>query len=225
MFKTLLVSGLIASGLAAPGMIFNCGDNLQVLSEEPVKDQLAVFLGPTTRGGNPRAGENCDEYPFASTSDADARGQVTKCVINRHNDRQGNIIQQYTTGTCNSQPCQFIVGFGNPAANGVQYCQAYNDPHGQCINNQTAQICKNGGPDVRPATKKRSELEPIAQAALFRMASGMDVLLPIDTVLNSTWVHPTPRNMTMKAWVEENDEDEDHIAWDFVEDFVATRLD
>ncbi|KAI4697857.1 uncharacterized protein J4E84_000990 [Alternaria hordeiaustralica] len=180
-----------------------------VLSEEPVKDQLAVFLGPTV----------------AATSDADARGQVTKCVINRHNDRQGNIIQQYTTGTCNSQPCQFIVGFGNPAANGVQYCQAYSDPHGQCINNQTAQIYKNGGPDVRPATKKRSELEPIAQAALFRMASGMEVLLPIDTVLNSTWVHPTPRNMTMKAWVEENDEDEDHIAWDFVEDFVATRLD
>ena len=49
--------------------------------------------------------------------------------------------------------------------------------------------------------------------------------IAIDTVLNSTWVHPTPRNMTMKAWVEENDEDEDHIAWDFVEDFVATRLD
>jgi len=124
----------------------------------------------------------------------------------------------------------------------VQYCQAYNDPHGQCINDQTAQIYKNGAPDVRPATKKRSELEPIAQAALFRMASGMEVLLrkscfyppwltspniriAIDTVLNSTWVHPTPRNMTMKAWVEENDEDEDHIAWDFVEDFVATRLD
>lgn len=90
---------------------------------------------------------------------------------------QGRIIQEYYTGTCNSQPCQFIVGFGNPAANGVQYCQAYNDPHGQCINDQTAQIYKNGAPDVRPATKKRSELEPIAQAALFRMASGMEVLL------------------------------------------------
>jgi len=90
---------------------------------------------------------------------------------------QGRIIQQYYTGTCNSQPCQFIVGFGNPAANGVQYCQAYNDPHGQCINNQTARIYKNGAPDVRPATKKRSELESIAQAALFRMASGMEVLL------------------------------------------------
>ncbi|KAI4655826.1 hypothetical protein J4E93_000541 [Alternaria ventricosa] len=261
MFKTLLISGLIASGLAAPGMIFNCGDNLQDICNNMcwgaycTRPSFGVTLnydryGGTgnrdsaigrarqrsagclprpnrcsTRGGNPRAGENCDEYPFASTSDADAGGQVTKCVINRHNDRQGRIIQQYTTSTCNSQPCQFIVGFGNPAANGVQYCQAHNDPHGQCINNQTAQIYKNGAPDVRPATKKRSELEPIAQAALFRMASGMEVLLPIDTILNSTWVHPTPRNMTMKAWVEENDEDEDHIAWDFVEDFVATRLD
>jgi len=56
-------------------------------------------------------------------------------------------------------------------------------------------------------------------------STSADNRIAIDTVLNSTWVHPTPRNMTMKAWVEENDEDEDHIAWDFVEDFVATRLD
>lgn len=57
------------------------------------------------------------------------------------------------------------------------------------------------------------------------LSTSADIPIAIDTVLNSTWVHPTPRNMTMKAWVEENDEDEDHIAWDFVEDFVAIRLD
>lgn len=41
-----------------------------------------------TSGGNPHAGENCDEYPFASTSDADKGGQVSKCVISKHNSRK-----------------------------------------------------------------------------------------------------------------------------------------
>jgi hypothetical protein len=40
-----------------------------------------------------------------------------------------------------------------------------------------AKIYKNGAPDIRPATKKRSELELVAQSALFRMSSGMEVLL------------------------------------------------
>lgn len=43
-----------------------------------------------TSGGNPRAGENCDEYPFASTSDADKGGQVSKCVISKHNSRKSS---------------------------------------------------------------------------------------------------------------------------------------
>lgn len=51
-----------------------------------------------------------------------------------------------------------------------------------------------------------------------------DLHLAIDTLLNTTFVHPTARNNTMKTWVEDNDEDEDHIDWKFVEDFVATRL-
>ena len=41
MFKTLLVSGLIASGLAAPGMIFNCGDNLQ--GKRPCIPESALY--------------------------------------------------------------------------------------------------------------------------------------------------------------------------------------
>lgn len=52
-----------------------------------------------------------------------------------------------------------------------------------------------------------------------------DLHIAIDTLLNTTFVHPTARNSTMKAWVEDNDEDEDHIDWMFVEDFVATKLD
>ncbi|OWY57763.1 pretoxin hint domain protein [Alternaria alternata] len=260
LFKTLVITSLIGSGIAAPGMIFNCADNMQDICNNMcwgaycTKPSFGATLkydryGGTgkrdsdigkarqksagclprpnrcsTSGGNPRAGENCDEYPFASTSDADKGGQVSKCVISRHNSRQGRIIQQYYGSSCNSQPCKFIVGFGNPAAAGVQYCQAYSNPHGKCINNQIAKIYKNGAPDVRPTTKKRSELEPVAQSALFRMSSGMEVLLPIDTLLNTTFVHPTARNNTMKTWVEDNDEDEDHIDWKFVEDFVATRL-
>lgn len=42
--------------------------------------------------------------------------------------------------------------------------------------------------------------------------------------MNETFYHPTPRNATMKAWVEENDDDEALIEWDFIEDVVAARL-
>ena len=90
---------------------------------------------------------------------------------------QGNIIKDYYQNSCNSQNCQFIITFGNPGAAGVKYCQAYSDPHGQCINDQVAKIYKNGAPDVRPATRKRSELEPVAQSAMFLMSSGMEVLM------------------------------------------------
>ncbi|KAH9822819.1 pretoxin hint domain protein [Teratosphaeria destructans] len=247
MFGKLTFASLLGYGLAQPGMIFNCADNLQDICNNMcwgaycTRPSFGVTLnydryGGTgdrsgavgrarTNGGNPRAGENCDEYPFASTSDADKGGQVTKCVVSRHNSRQGNIIQQFYANTCNNQACQFTVTFGNPTAPGVQYCEAYNDPHGQCINDQVAPIYKNGAPDVRPASKKRSELEVKAQAALFLMSSGMKVLMPIDTLVNSTFVHPTPRNHSMKAWVEDNDEDEDLIEWDFIEDVVAARLD
>ncbi|KAF2766355.1 hypothetical protein EJ03DRAFT_354068 [Teratosphaeria nubilosa] len=261
MFGKLHFASLSGYGLAAPGMIFNCADNLQDVCNNMcwgaycTRPSFGATLnydryGGTgdcnsdvgkarvrsagclpipnrcsTNGGNPRAGEDCDEYPFASTSDADKGGQVSKCVISRHKSRQANIIKQYYANSCNNQNCQFIITFGNPAASGVQYCQAYNDPHGQCINNEIAQIYKNGAPDVRPASKKRSELEPEAQAALFLMSSGMEVLMPIDTPVNSIFVHPTPFNASMKAWVEENDEDEDLIKWHFVEDLVAARLD
>ncbi|KAK4992344.1 hypothetical protein LTR66_006302 [Elasticomyces elasticus] len=261
MFRGLLLAGLLGYGLAAPGMIFNCADNLQDICNNMcwgaycTRPSFGVTLnydryGGTgnrnsdigkarqksagclprpnrcsTKGGNPRAGENCDEYPFASTSQADQGGQVSKCVISRHNSRQGNIIGEYYTNTCKGKDCQFIITFGNPAAAGVQYCQAYSDPHGQCINDQVAPIYKNGAPDVRPAGKKRSDLEPEAQAAMFLMASGMELLMPIDTPINTTFFHPTARNATMKAWVEDNDDDEDLVEWDFVEDLVAARLD
>lgn len=53
----------------------------------------------------------------------------------------------------------------------------------------------------------------------------LTLCLAIETELNSTWLHPVPVNATMKAWVEENDEDEALIDWTFEEDVVAMRLD
>ena len=53
----------------------------------------------------------------------------------------------------------------------------------------------------------------------------MSFFLAIDTPLNSTWLHPVPVNASMKAWVEDNDEDEDLIDWDFEEDIMTARLD
>lgn len=52
------------------------------------QDKLTAFEKTNHDPPNKRAGENCDEYPFASTSEADLGGQVSKCVIQRHNSRK-----------------------------------------------------------------------------------------------------------------------------------------
>ncbi|QIX01353.1 hypothetical protein AMS68_006870 [Peltaster fructicola] len=256
----LILLALASQALAAPGVIFNCADNLQDVcanmcwgayctrpsfgvtlnydryggtgnrnSPTGVARQKSAGCAPrpnrcSTKGGNKKAGQNCDEYPFASTSDADKGGQVSKCVIIGHNSRQGNILKQYYQGTCGGKDCQFIITFGNPAGAGVRYCQAYNDPHGQCINDMPEQIYKNGKPDVRPASKKREE-DDYHQSNRVLMASGMEVLVPMGTPLNTTLMQPVARNATMKAWVEDNDEDEDLIEWDFEEDHIVAILD
>ncbi|KAI0379782.1 hypothetical protein F5Y04DRAFT_282577 [Hypomontagnella monticulosa] len=165
---------------------------------------------------NPKAGENCDEYPFASTKDADKGGQVTKCVISRHNSRQGKIIKDYVQSSCGGKPCTFIVGFGNPAASGVKYCMAYQDRYNKCVPDQT--IFKNGKPDIRPPKSKRDLDNSTATipGGLYLLKSGMKVAFGEHLDIGTLTKRAEPRNATLAR--------REDIAWDFHDDEIVARL-
>ncbi|KAI1482410.1 hypothetical protein F4774DRAFT_407018 [Daldinia eschscholtzii] len=174
------------------------------------------------------SGKNCDEYPFASTSDADKGGQVNKCVVSGHNSRQGNIIKNYVSSTCNNQRCSFIVGFGNPGAQGVKYCNAYSDPYNQCI--PDGSIFKNGKADVRPpqpAPKRRGvgDSTVALPGGLYLLKSGMRVSFGENLDIGTKTKRAEPRNATLARRAEDGLEDEEDVHWDFHDDEIAARLD
>ncbi|KAL0259297.1 hypothetical protein SLS55_005033 [Diplodia seriata] len=134
---------------------------------------------------------------------------------------QGNIIGQYTQNTCGGKDCQFIVGFGNPAAANVKYCMAYSDRYNKCI--PDGSIFKNGKPDVRPPPAKRDG-NATQIGGMYLMKSGMKVAFGANLDIGTKTKHATPKNSTMLAWVDDNDEDEEHVEWDFLDDEVVEKL-
>nr|POE75142.1 hypothetical protein CFP56_63377 [Quercus suber]POE94779.1 hypothetical protein CFP56_17016 [Quercus suber] len=208
MFKGLVLVSLIGYGLAAPGMIFNCADNLQGRSTRASRsvNKLTQIELYTDICDNMCWGAYCTRPSFGVTLNYDRYGgtgnrnsavgrarQTSAGCLPRPNRCSARTVtsipsqvhrtpmladRSQSVSLADTTPdCQFIVTFGNPAAANVHYCQAYSDPSNLCINNQTALIYKNGAPDVTPTSKKRSELEPQAQSAMFLMASGMEVLM------------------------------------------------
>lgn len=92
------------------------------------------------------------------------------------NAAQGGVINKYYHGTCGSSPCQFIITFGNPAAAGVKYCEAYNNPYNQCI--PDGNEFKGQTEDVRPPpppARKRGEPAPKRTGGLYVTESGMEI--------------------------------------------------
>ncbi|KAI1651430.1 uncharacterized protein F4817DRAFT_311688 [Daldinia loculata] len=171
--------------------------------------------------------KNCDEYPFASTSDADKGGQVTKCVVSGHNSRQGSIISQYVSANCNKQKCSIIVGFGNPNTHGVKYCKAYSDPYNQCVPDGT--IWKNGKADVRPpkSASRRSignNTTVSLPGGLYLMKSGVEVAFGANLDVGTKTKRAAPRNATFARRALDGLEDEEDVRWDFHDDEIVARL-
>ncbi|MCJ1430059.1 hypothetical protein MMC29_007974 [Sticta canariensis] len=134
--------------------------------DEPTKARRRTGAGCLPRpnrcsvGHNPPypiSDYNCDEYPFASTSDADNGGQVNRCVPKGQNSvsaAQGGIINGYYQNSCGGNPCSFIITFGNPGAAGGQ------------------------NPDVRPPpppSRKRGEPPVKRTGGLYETESGMQI--------------------------------------------------
>lgn len=89
---------------------------------------------------------------------------------------QGGIINSYYQKSCGGNPCSFIITFGNPAAAGVKYCEAYNDRYNQCI--PDGNEFKGQNPDVRPPPpppRKRGEPPVKRTGGLYETESGMQI--------------------------------------------------
>lgn len=125
--------------------------------------------------------ESCDEYPFATTANADRGHQVSRCVPGRQNSRQGNALKQaYRRFRNNGFTRHSLkVNFGNPGSRGVKYC--------------TNQPCRNDGYEVQDKQLKRRSEDP--EFLFYRTFSGI--------VLGSMEPNEFPSNYTRIADEEE----------------------
>ncbi|OBS29451.1 hypothetical protein FPOA_03387 [Fusarium poae] len=80
-------------------------------------------------------GEQCDEYPFASTSNADDVKAVSRCVPTEQNRNQGQVLKQFYNSQgsfdevgLGGNKGHFTIGFGNPGDS--PYCS----PNTDCVN-------------------------------------------------------------------------------------------
>ena len=134
---------------------------------------------------------------------------------------QGAIINNYISGSCNCQPCSFIVGFGNPDSPGVKYCDAYDDRHNKCIPDDNTY--KGQNPDVQPpAAAKKRGLARTAHGGIYVTKRGMEVSFAEELEPGTPIKHARARRDTLTvrdATCDTGDGDE----WDNGEDGMRRR--
>ncbi|KAH0566175.1 hypothetical protein GP486_000428 [Trichoglossum hirsutum] len=180
-------------------------------------------------------GHSCDEYPFASVKEADQGGQVNRCVPADQNSRQGNLIGKYYQSSCGGNPCQFIVGFGNPNSAGVKYCSAFQDPKTMCV--PDGNEFKGNNPDVQPPNKR--DLDQV-RGYLYMTERGTEVSFDHDlepgTIIHSVRaINETLFDETLKLkrrddydyYDDSDNDDEDDVDdpnLEVVEDKIAYKI-
>ncbi|KAH7396062.1 deoxyribonuclease NucA/NucB-domain-containing protein [Cadophora sp. MPI-SDFR-AT-0126] len=139
---------------------------------------------------------NCDEYPFASTREADQGGQNIRCVPITENSQQGGAINGFYRSTGIAAGTAFNIAFERPDAAKVVYC----------INPQGGNVCKNDGnifnkqvlaPDPNAFTPRGKRFEASTPMYLYATERGEKVssaaLLEVGRELYSF----APRNDTL----------------------------
>lgn len=107
---------------------------------------------------------SCDEYPFASTSEADQGHQVSRCVPPSEQDKQGGKLSATKTKVRKEGRSDFLINFGNPG--NTQFCD--NSP------------CKNDGYQVQDGQVKSKRSEP-PMFKYYTTSSGI-ILGSLDTM-------------------------------------------
>lgn len=145
-------------------------------------------------GPNNGKGLNCDEFPFASTREADRGGQNIRCVPITENSRmtylkdrmiwkrltsisieQGGAINAFYRTTATAAGTTFDIAFERPDFQGVKYC--INPPGG-------GNVCQNDGnifnkkvlaPDPAAFTPRRKRFQSSRSMYLYATERGEKV--------------------------------------------------
>ena len=107
---------------------------------------------------------------------------------------QGAVIRNYYSASCGCQPCQFIVGFGNPAAPGVKYCDCANNPS-VCIPDDNT--FKGDHQDVQPPVAVARDAAP--KGGIYITRRGMTVAFGEDFAPGTAIKHAQKRRATLRA--------------------------
>lgn len=136
---------------------------------------------------------NCDEFPFASTKNADSGGQINRCVIVRENSSQGGKLggfQRSPLGCGNKFPCNFRIAFKNEGP--YKYCKARPDckPDGNIFTSRKAYGTKRKRDEKSAAT-----LETGGQ---YMLESGETIFSPYELEVGSLVTKQRPSNSTLQ---------------------------
>ncbi|KAI1078362.1 hypothetical protein F5B20DRAFT_582289 [Whalleya microplaca] len=189
----------------------NASDSQQ--SKRRTKAGCVRGKGKNPCENNP-AGNSCDEFPFASTSDADTETQIYRCVKKNDNDSQGGQVSNMRKNVCkNKFPCQFSLSFQGEQK--YQYCK----PSPNCTND--GNIFTKGNKPVRRDLKDT----PTSEGGYFQLRSGETIYSPIDLSISTVAIRQV-WNATVDADLETRDalEEDDDDFGELVEDEVVSKL-
>ncbi|KAI0117632.1 hypothetical protein F4776DRAFT_666282 [Hypoxylon sp. NC0597] len=162
-------------------------------------------------------GDSCDEFPFASTKDADTKQQFYRCVPAGDNSSQGGQLSNLVKNICKNQPCQFTLGFKGET--NYEYCK-------------TNPSCKNDGnlwtKGNKPLKRDNDEddyLQPLSGTGYFKLRSGEIFYSPSDLEVGTRVVHYA-RNETIDAELETRDIDDEEYwgARELIEDEIVEKF-
>ncbi|KAI1659582.1 deoxyribonuclease NucA/NucB-domain-containing protein [Daldinia decipiens] len=141
-----------------------------------------------------KSGFNCDEYPFASTRNADRGGQINRCVPSTENHRQGSALGQFyhskgkfrSTGCKGKTNCSFTVAFRGAKAKTIGPCKKKPD-------------CKNDGNQwTKTGPIKREEPREPESVAEYKLRRSGDTVLSSENLQPGDLVyHIVERNVTL----------------------------
>ncbi|KAI6879496.1 hypothetical protein KC318_g17005 [Hortaea werneckii] len=123
--------------------------------------------------------------------------------------KQGATLSTFYSKQCSKTAnCDFIVVFGKPGAIGASYCQAGSAGPNSCADDGHEQV----GP--KNLKRRRNDLAPASNAAMYRLASGREISGPMGLDLDATVSRIASLNATLyeeqiASHISPNNDDED----------------
>ncbi|KAJ5191045.1 uncharacterized protein N7498_010030 [Penicillium cinerascens] len=135
------------------------------------------------------SGQQCDEYPYASTSTADQVTAVSRCVPRDQNNRQGQGLRQFYNSQgsfkgdgLGGNKGGYTVGFAN--AGTIQYCIGTN--------------CANDGKEyTRNGLAKRDRIQRRNAGGLYKLNNGATFYAPSGAEVGDIVWTPKSHNKTL----------------------------